>query len=127
MSRASRSRITAEEWAEMVAAARELLMRAAEAKSTITYGELAAAAGRGRIAARSPLLMRLLDEACEPLDEQFGVVTASLVVRADSGMPGEGYFSWAAASGRDLTDRRAMWLAEARRVYDAVAPRQESE
>lgn len=111
----------------MVAAARELLLRTAEARSTITYGDLAGGAGRGRIAARSPLLMRLLEEACEPIDERYGVVSASLVVRADSGMPGEGYFSWAAASGRDMTDRRAMWLAEARRVHDALAPRQESE
>lgn len=111
----------------MVQAAREILVESAAMRSTVTYGDLAATAGHGRLTARSSALMSLLEDACEPLDERYGIVTASLVVRADTGMPGEGYFSWAAGTGRDMTDPRAMWLAEAQRVWDAIAPEQEIE
>lgn len=110
----------------MVRSAREVLCQTAAARGTITYGDLAASAGHTKLPARSSALMRLLDEACGPLDSRYGIVTASLVVRADSGMPGEGYFEWAAMSGRDMTDPRAMWLAEVHRAWDALAPEQET-
>jgi len=111
----------------MVRVARDLLCETAAAKRTVTYGDFAAVAGRGRLPARSSGLMKLLDEACKPLDRRYGIVTASLVVRADSGMPGEGYFAWAAGTGRDMTDPRAMWLAELHRVWTMLAPEQETE
>jgi hypothetical protein len=49
-------------------------------------------------------------------------MVASLVVRADSGMPGEGYFAFAAEElGRPIGDREAFWTAEVQRVWDAYA------
>lgn len=104
----------------MVRAASAALCETAAARNTITYGDLAALAGHGRLSARSSALMSVLEDACEPMDNRHGIVCASLVVRADTGMPGQGYFAWAAATGRDMTDPRAMWLAEVRRVWDAL-------
>ncbi len=48
---------------------------------------------------------------------------ASLVVRADTGMPGEGYFLFAAEElGLPaLDDRRGFWEREVARVWDAYA------
>jgi len=47
-------------------------------------------------------------------------MVASLVVRADTGMPGEGYFDFAAHQlGRPIGDPRAFWTAEVQRVWDA--------
>ena len=122
---AQTGRISPEEWAEMVHAARDLLVQTACERSTITYGDFAALASRGRLVARSPLLMQLVELAAEPLDETYGICTASLVVRADSGRPGEGYFVWAARSGFDMTDPRAMWLAQVHRVWNALGQRRE--
>lgn len=124
---AGRTPISAEEWHAMVLDGRELLLETARRRRTVTYGEFAAFAGHGRVVARSPRLLRLVGEAAEPLDAEHGIVCASLLVRADTGMPGDGYFAWAADSGRDMTDPRAMWLAEAGRVWDALGPDRESE
>lgn len=104
----------------MVRAARDALHDTAVARRTITYGDLAALAGHGRLSARSSALMNVLEDACGPMDDRHGIVCASLVVRADTGMPGEGYFAWAAGTGRDMTDPRAVWLAEVHRVWDAL-------
>lgn len=122
---ATSGRISPQEWAEMVHAGNKLLAQTACERSTITYGDFAALASRGRLVARSPLLMRLVELAAEPLDEAHGIHAASLVVRADSGRPGEGYFTWAARSGFDMTDPRAMWLAEVHRVWNALGPKRE--
>ena len=57
---------------------------------------------------------------------ESGIIIASLVVRADTGMPGEGYFHFAEADlGRKIDDPRAFWLAEAERVWTAYAGRAE--
>jgi hypothetical protein len=60
------------------------------------------------------------------VDEEFeaerGVIIASLVVRADSGIPGSGYFTFLALRfGRDISDPRAAWRIEAERVWAAFS------
>ena len=57
-------------------------------------------------------------------DSEDGIMIASLVVRADTGMPGDGYFIFAAEQlGLPaLDDRRAFWEREALRVWDSYAP-----
>lgn len=55
-------------------------------------------------------------------------MVASLVVRADSGMPGEGYFHFAAEElGRPIGDREAFWRVEVERVWEAYAQAAEEE
>jgi hypothetical protein len=59
-------------------------------------------------------------------DARLGCMVASLVVRADTGMPGEGYFHFAAQElGRPISDPREFWLGEVERVWDAYAHEEE--
>jgi hypothetical protein len=76
----------------------------------------------GRVSARSSALMDLLGEVDTEADARLGCMVASLVVRADTGMPGEGYFHFASHElGRPIGDQREFWEAEVERVWDAYA------
>lgn len=106
------------EWAQARDRLSALLAEAARSRSTVTYGEAARHAFGGRFSARSGALMDLLSEVDTAEDSARGVMIASLVVRADTGMPGDGYFAFAAHElGRDVTDREAFWRAEAEAVW----------
>ncbi len=96
-----------------------LLVSAAADRTTVTYGEAARVAFEGRFSARSGALMDLLGEVDEEQERERGVMIASLVVRADTRMPGDGYFSFVERIGRDVSDRRRFWLTEAEQVWDA--------
>ena len=66
--------------------------------------------------------MDLLGEVDTEADARLGCMVASLVVRADTGMPGEGYFHFAAEQlGRPVAEKRAFWTAEVERVWAAYA------
>jgi hypothetical protein len=70
--------------------------------------------------------MDLLGEVDTDADARLGCMVASLVVRADTGMPGEGYFHFAAQElGRPISDPREFWLLEVERVWDAYAREKE--
>jgi hypothetical protein len=113
---------TPDEWAEARRELAELLGEVASRRGTVTYGEVARRALGGRVSARSSALMDLLGEVDSRSDAQRGVMVASLVVRADSGMPGDGYFHFAAEElGRPITDPRAFWRSEVERVWDVFA------
>ncbi len=113
---------SAEEWAIARARLTTLLAEVAAARSTITYGEVAKRALDGRVSARSGALMDLLGEVDAQTEESRGVMIASLVVRADSGMPGEGYFVFAEEElARTITDRSAFWRTEVERVWASFA------
>jgi len=103
-----------------------LLSEVAERRSTVTYGEIARRVFHGAVSARSGALMDLLGEVDSATDAERGIMIASLVVRADSGIPGEGYFLFAAEElGRPIADRRAFWETEAERAWAAFAPRRD--
>ena len=106
------------EWTRMNLELQALLVDAARHRGTVTYGEIARRVFGGRVLARSSAVMSLVDEACDSLDAGRSTVMASLVVRADSGMPGEGYFRWADAAGHDVTDRDSFWREQAERVWE---------
>lgn len=111
---------TASEWASARAALTKLLAETAEKRSTVTYGEISRRVFGGRVSARSSALMDLLGEVDRETERERGVIVASLVVRADTGMPGDGYFLFAADEiGRPIDDRRAFWEAEVERVWRA--------
>jgi hypothetical protein len=110
------------EWAEARLALEQLLAEVGRSRSTVTYGEVVRRAMGGRVSARSSALMDLLSEVDTEADARLGCMVASLVVRADTGMPGEGYFHFASEElGRPIADRRAFWEAEVQRVWDAYA------
>ena len=111
---------TEKEWSEARRALALLLAEAGGRRSTVTYGEVAKRALGGRVSARSSALMQLLGEVDSEADARLGCMVASLVVRADTGMPGDGYFTFAAEElGRPIGDRRAFWTAEVQRVWAA--------
>lgn len=109
------------------AAMREILLDAAATRRTVTYGELALMVFGGLVPARSRYIMDLLSEIDREEHGRTGTIIASLVVRADSGIPGAGYFSFIAIDfGRDVSNPRDAWRIEAEKVWDAYAPGQRS-
>jgi hypothetical protein len=117
---------TESEWAHARRALEVMLAEAGRSRSTVTYGEVARRALEGRVSARSSALMDLLGEVDTEADARLGCMVASLVVRADTGMPGEGYFVFAARElGRPIEDREAFWRAEVERVWQAYAAEEE--
>lgn len=110
---------TEAEWADLASELQRLLVEVASTRGTVTYGEIARRVFGGRVLARSSAVMALVDDASDALDEGRGTVMASLVVRADSGMPGEGYFEWAESAGYDVNDREAFWRQQAERVWES--------
>ena len=114
---------SADEWSARRGALKRLLAETAAARSTVTYGEVARRVFDGRVSARSSALMSLLGEVDTASEAESGIMIASLVVRADTGIPGDGYFVFAAEQLGlpGLDDRRAFWEHEVARVWDAYA------
>lgn len=108
-----------DDWARAREQVRAALVHCAEERGCVTYTGLCEAITAARLRPYSWALMALLDEACREEDAVHGVMTASLVVRRDSGRPGGGYFAWAERAGLDVSDREAFWRAQAERVWSA--------
>jgi len=109
------------QWADARAGAREAMLAAARASQTITYSQLAQAVSDTGFRPRSWALMALLGEVCAEEDPVHDVWIASLVVRKDSGMPGDGYFGYAEREGFDVEDRAAFWREHVQRVWNAYS------
>jgi len=91
-------------------ALRDRLLDVARRGETITYDELRADLGlEGDLV---PVL-RALSESED--DAGRGLLTA-VVVRADTGRPGAGWFRLAAERGRDVSDEDVAWHAERARL-----------
>lgn len=110
------------EWAHARHALETLLADAATARTTVTYGEAARRAFGGRFPARSGALMDLLDDIDSAWAEERGIMIATLVVRKDTGRPGDGYFVFVErGTGVVVGDREEYWLDQAERVWTAFA------
>jgi hypothetical protein len=85
---------------------RDRLMEVVAAGGTVTYDQL-----RAEFDLPGDLvpILRALSEAEDGAGR--GLLTA-VVVRADTGKPGAGWFRLAEARGRDVTDPDAAWEAE---------------
>jgi hypothetical protein len=110
-----------EAWEAAKAQANALIEERARSRSTVTYAELCREVTAITLKPRSWAIMRFLNEICTEADARYGIMLATLVVRADTGLPGNGYFRHAERLGRDVTDREAYWRNEAERVYAAYA------
>jgi methyl coenzyme M reductase subunit C len=109
-------------WETAKAQANALLEERARARGTITYGEICREVTAIDIKPRSWAIMGFLNEICTAADARYGIMLASLVVRADSGLPGDGYFRHAARLGRDVSDPAAYWRSEVERIYAVFPP-----
>lgn len=121
MSGKTRHGFPLEAWEEAKAQAVLLLQQAARSRRTITYAELCREVESITLHPHSWATMGLLKEICSEADREHGVMLASLVVRADTGLPGGGYFRNAAALGRDVSDRQAFWRSEVERIYEVFS------
>jgi hypothetical protein len=120
--------LSREKWDERREQMQALLVGVAASRATITYGELSEIVFNRHFSARSSALAQMLEEVCTLEDKDRGISLGAVVVRADSGIPGKGYFIFA----RDKLDRtvdpsnpascRRFWEAEAARIWDCYAP-----
>lgn len=111
------------QWADARATMREALLARACSGQTITYSELARAVAVTGFRPRSWALMAMLGEVCDAEDPVHDVWIASLVVRQDTGMPGEGYFAYAVREGLDCDDRAGFWRERVQQVWNAYGTR----
>ena len=107
------------DWETAKAQAEAAVIERARRRSTITYGELCAEISVARFKPHSWRLMALLEEVCAEEDAAHGIILATLVVRGDSGRPGDGYFRALERLGANVSEREALWLAEAERAWSA--------
>ena len=108
-----------EDWDRAKLQAKEFLTVCARRRATTTYSELCSEVTAINLRPYSFAIVAFLNEICTEEDAEHGVMMASLVVRKDTGIPGNGYFGHAGSLGRDTADREAFWRSEVERVWDA--------
>ncbi|MCE5203633.1 MAG: hypothetical protein LLG24_05435 [Actinomycetia bacterium] len=102
--------------------ARDFLIGRARARGTTSYSELCDVISAVQLRPYSFAMKAFLNEICSAEDAAHGIMLASLVTRKDTGLPGDGYFAFAAALGRDAFDRESFWRSEVERIYAAYPP-----
>jgi len=111
----------------MNAALYEKLKEVARARSVITYSDIAPLVGVDiRTSPGRREIGRLIAEVCAHEVEHGRPMLGSVVVRKDTGMPGDGYFKGACRLGQfepdGQKDKRSFWAEELERVYDGWSP-----
>ena len=91
---------------------RDVLVNVAGRGDTITYEEL-----RSRVGLTGDIVPALRALSEDEDDAGRGLLTA-VVVRADTGRPGNGWFRLASERGRDVTHADAAWQAERARLRE---------
>ena len=104
----------------------EKLKGVARLKSVITYSDIAPLVGvdiRTSLGRRE--IGRLIADVCAHEVAHGRPMLGSVVVRKNTGMPGDGYFKGACRLGQfdadGQEDKRSFWSEELERVYDCWA------
>ena len=106
------------DWGDVLGEMRAVLIHLAKQRKTISYSALCGLITTAHIHHRAPYFHRLLDDLSHE-DEALGVPSlAALVVRKDSGIPGQGYFAIFAAEGGSPDDLEAYWRSQFEAVCD---------
>ena len=105
----------------------EKLKEVARSRSLITYSDIAPLVGVDiRTSPGRREIGRLIAEVCAHEVEHGRPMLGSVVVRKDTGMPGDGYFKGACRLGQfepdGQKDKRSFWAEELERVYDGWSP-----
>lgn len=122
MSKDTRYGFSRDAWEAAKEQARDFLIGRARDRGTTTYSELCEVVTAVQLRPYSFGMMAFLNEVCAEEDAKNGVMLASLVTRRDTGIPGDGYFKFAAGLGRETFDREAFWRSEIERIYAAFPP-----
>jgi len=109
------------DWEQAKDEAKSFLVTRAQQRATTTYSELCEVVTSVHLRPYSFAMMAFLNEVCAEEDAEHGIMLASLVTRRDTGLPGTGYFRFAASLGRDVVDEEAYWRSEVERIYTAFA------
>lgn len=106
------------DWGAVKDEMRAILIHLAKQRKTICYSDLAALLSTARLHHRAPVFHRLLDEMSREDAAEGMPSLATLVVRKDSGIPGQGYFVISAAEGDLVGDPEAYWKAQFEALCD---------
>ena len=109
------------DWDRAKVEAKDFLIECARRRTTTSYSELCEKVTAIRLRPYSFAIVGFLNEICTEEDAAHGTMLASLVVRKDTGMPGDGYFGHADKLGRETAERRAFWEKEVQRIYREYA------
>ena len=100
----------------------DLLVETAREGKVIQYGDLSHITGISLMGRGRSRLSSLLQACCKGEIDDGRPMLGSVVVRKDTGMPGDGYFRVASKLGRFTGGtepaKRAFWSEELQRVYD---------
>ncbi|MEO0561478.1 MAG: hypothetical protein AAF125_05170 [Chloroflexota bacterium] len=104
----------------------DLLRQVAAHGDTVSYGEF------GRMLSvplhhRNPKLYDLLRDICYDEREAGRPNLCALVVRKSDGIPGRGFFDYAALGGDSIEDYMAYWQVRAQECWDYYAPDNDTE
>lgn len=105
------------DWNAAKAEIREILVQLAKDKETITYAGLCARLTTIHVHYHSHFFHRLLIAACEDADLAGEGRLCALVVTKQSGLPGGGFFRYAADSGDDVSDPLSYWRQVADELF----------
>ncbi len=97
---------------------RDILIELAKARQTITYSELTERLTSVSVHYHSYAFARLLIAACEDAYAAGEGRLCALVVTKHTGIPGGGFFSYAAEQGEDIGDPQVYWQAVLDEVFD---------
>ena len=101
---------------EIVREIEAVLVECCRHKKTMTYGDVAASVNSVRLNPRHPWLHEFLDDISREEDGQGRGMLSAVVVRKDTGFPGEGFYRLARKLGRDVSDKTRFWRQEFDRV-----------
>jgi hypothetical protein len=106
--------------------AQRVLEKVAASKTTVTYSQLASKITAMRYAPNGEAFSELLCDISRASHGKGRGLLSAVVVHADDGLPGDGFFALAEALGRGGVDRETGWEEEVAEVYSAWAEQQAS-
>jgi len=113
-------------WQEVRAEMLSLLRQIAAHGDTVSYSEFGQMLSQP-MHHRNPALYDLLRDICYDEREAGRPNLCALVVRKSDGMPGKGFFEYAALHGDDVSEPRAYWENKVRECWDYYAGSGEDE
>lgn len=106
------------DWGDVLDEMRAILIHLAKQRQTVSYSALCQMITTASIHHRAPYFHKLLDQMSRE-DEAEGLPSlAALVVRKDSGIPGQGYFAIFKAEGGSPDELEAYWRTQFEAVCD---------
>lgn len=106
------------EWNAIKAEIQDILIGLAKLGRPISYSELAMQITTAYVHHRAPSFHNMLRELCADELDAGRPSLGVLVVKKQTGRCGNGFYSFAANRGEDVSDPEAYWQSEYERVCD---------